>query len=171
MNRHVVLVGLPGAGKSTVGSLLAGRMGRRFVDLDDRIVERVGASVPDIFRVQGEEAFRVLERDTMAEALAGPPVVVAPGGGWAAQHLALESVRGRAVVVYLQLPPDVAAIRVAGGEGRPLLTGHDPAARVRELYERRRPWYERADVTVDAAEGTPDQVAARVAAALVNVMR
>lgn len=160
--RHVVLIGLPGSGKSTVGPLVGGALGAAFVDLDGAIEQRTGRPISELFARYGEASFRVLERSEMERVLAGEPSVVAAGGGWAAQTGNLESAEGRALLVYLAVPAEVAAARVAGAPvERPLLAG-DIGKRMAALLAARAGCYERCAARVDAAAGTPEAVAAEV---------
>ena len=85
MKRHIVLIGLPGSGKTTIGRLVAERLGTGFVDSDVIIVRKMQMPIARIFATQGELKFREMEKETMEQALAGPPSVLAPGGGWAVQ--------------------------------------------------------------------------------------
>lgn len=166
MRRHVILVGLPGSGKSTVGPLLATELGLPFVDLDRDIEQAAGRAVPEIFALEGESVFRELEREAMDLRLGGPPSVLAPGGGWAAQPGNLEVAGPRAVVVYLACSPGTAASRLAGDRSRPLLLGGDPAAALERLLLAREPYYRRATFEVDAEAGPPALVAAGIATAV-----
>ena len=169
LKRHLVLVGLPGAGKTTVGRLVAGALKAPFVDLDDVIEAASGKGIAQLFEERGEAAFRDLEREAMARALAAPPSVIAAGGGWAAQPGNLEAAGGRAVTVYLRAAPEVAARRVTGSQprgpasdARPLLAGQDVERRMRELLEARRSSYERCQATVPADGEQPAAVAGAV---------
>ena len=101
MKRHLILVGLPGAGKSTVGQLVACNLRVPLQDIDTTIEEKLGVSIADIFATRGETEFRRLEQSETTSALAGEPAVIVPGGGWAAQPGNLESLAGRAATVYL----------------------------------------------------------------------
>ena len=163
MKRHVVLVGLPGSGKSTVGRLAARELGAPFVDLDEWIEQDQGQSVRSLFVGLGETAFRQLERAAMRRALAGELAVIAPGGGWAAQPGALEESRPGAFIIYLVVPAQVAERRCGPAGSRPLLAGDTVRERLAVLYEERAPFYERADVVVSNAADTPDLVARLIA--------
>lgn len=151
MKRHVVLVGLPGSGKTTVGRALADALGRSFVDLDQRIVSSQGLSVAGLWEANGEAAFRRLEQAAMREALEGPDSVIAPGGGWAAIPGELSQARELAFIIYLRVREETAAQR-AGGQGgmsgRPLL-GDEPLQRLGELLEQRERFYRQADVVIE----------------------
>lgn len=162
MNRHVILIGLPGAGKTTVGRSVAGLLGIPFVDVDAVIVRREGRPVPVIFGEQGEAAFRDMERREVRRLLTEQPAVLAPGGGWAAQPGAVADARPLALVVYLRTSPGTAASRVGPGN-RPTLMGGDPSELMRDLLRDREAAYGEADVTVDTDGKTPETVAAEVA--------
>jgi shikimate kinase len=169
MRRHVVLVGLPGSGKSTVGRLAAGLLGAAFRDADEEIVARAGTSVERIFAERGEAAFRALERETMDALLAAEPAVLAPGGGWAAQPGSLDAARGRALLIYLATDPATCAARAtAGGAVRPLLAGPDVETRMRNLLAEREGSYRRAECRVATDGLARERVAAMVAAAARN---
>lgn len=158
--RRVVLVGFMGAGKSTIGPLLAKRLGFRFVDLDKRIEARAGRRVSAIFSEDGEEAFRQLERDE-AERLGGETrLVVAAGGGAFTRPETRALLQQGAVSVWLRCDLDTALSRVPRDGSRPLAGNRDI---MRALLAEREPLYRMADVAVDAV-GTPEDVANRVAA-------
>ena len=163
MPRHVVLIGLPGAGKSTAGRLAATLLGAPIVDLDAAIVRRTQMPITRIFAEFGEARFRELEHEAVGEALAGPPALLVPGGGWAAQPGSLELVRGRALVLYLEVRPSVAAARLAPDHDRPLLLSEDPVGRMGELLRNREAFYKRADRTIPNEKYLPEQTGAEVA--------
>ena len=158
----VVLVGFMGAGKTTVGHIMAERLGQPFVDSDVLIEQRLGRAIRDIFTTEGEAYFRQLEHVTVTDLVRGPEAVIAVGGG------AVEDPRSRAVlrrtqVVYLRVSYDEAMARVRSDEFRPML--HRPG--LDEMYRRRRLVYEDLSVvTVDTDGRRPDAVAGEVVAAL-----
>ena len=164
MPRHVVLVGLSGSGKSTVGAIVASRLGAPFVDLDVRIEQRAGRSIARIFAEDGEAAFRALEVTAGADALAGPPSIVAAGGGFFDSPGTRQRTLEGALVVYLETAPEVAASRLGLETGRPLLDGSEPSPRLREMLERRGAAYHEAHQRVTTDGLTGDQVADRVVA-------
>ncbi len=161
----MILVGLPGAGKTTVGRLVAEQLGVSFADVDALIEEGVGLPIPRIFSDRGEESFREYERDIVAELVASDrPRVIAPGGGWAAQPQSLDSVAGRALTVYLETTPATAAVRTRNGVLRPLL-GTDARGyegRITELHRTRERYYSGCDVSVSTDGRTPVEVAQEV---------
>jgi len=160
-----VLVGLPGAGKSTVGRLASERLGCLFMDLDEMVVQASGQSVAEIFGTRGESVFRELEREAMAELLEREPMVIATGGGWAAQPGNVAAAEPRGVLVYLAVSPETAAERIAGNAERPLLALGEPREMLEQMLVAREPFYRLAGLEVDAEAGTPELVAEGVVAA------
>jgi shikimate kinase len=160
----IVLVGFMGAGKTTIGRLLADRLGLPFADSDLVIEQRTGRPVRDIFATDGEPAFRALEHEVIADLLAGPEAVLALGGG-AAEHPATQIALKRADVVYLQVGYAQAMQRVAGDEYRPLLArpGLD------DLYRRRLDVYGSVATLTIATDGRrPEAIAGDVIEHLVR---
>ena len=150
MNRHLVLIGLPGAGKSTVGPLLAERLNLPFLDFDAEIERRTGRSVPAIIRTDGESAFRELERTLTAELAMSAPAVLAPGGGWVTRPDTVALLRPGGRLVHLKVTPEAAIRRLGSARlARPLLDGEDPLARITALETARRTAYATADWVVD----------------------
>jgi shikimate kinase len=162
MKRHIVLIGLPGSGKTTVGRIVAEKLSAGFVDVDSILNRKEGKPIAMIFAEKGEPAFREMERKEMEAALANQPSVIAPGGGWAAQPGALEAARAAGYVIYLKTRPETAASRAAPSGTRPVLMGEDPEAQMRNLIKEREPFYARADAKVETDKKTPDQIAAEV---------
>lgn len=162
MKRHIVLIGLPGSGKTTVGRLVAERLQAGFVDIDAILARREGKPITMIFAEKGEAAFREMERKEMEAALANQAAVIAPGGGWAAQPGAIEQAKSQAVVIYLHTRPETAAQRAAPEGTRPLLSGEDPAERMRQLQREREPFYRNAHAQLDADRKSAPQVASEV---------
>jgi len=136
----MLLIGPMGAGKSTVGRLLAARLAFPFVDLDEAIVVRAGKTIPAIFAEEGEIAFRRLESQLLAEQV-GSQAVVATGGGAVLTEGNRLLLKAHPPVIWLDAPPEVLALRIAGDLNRPLLNGVDPLQKARELDAIRRPLY------------------------------
>jgi shikimate kinase len=161
--RHIMLVGMMGAGKSTVGAECARRLDRPFVDIDELVEATSGRTVADIFSTDGEAGFRVLERAALADACAAPdPLVIAAGGGAVLDAENRRRARATAVVVWLRADPDELARRVAEPVPgrRPLLAGGDPRTEIERLLILRGDAYtESADVVVDTDGQTPGEVA------------
>jgi shikimate kinase len=164
--RHVILVGLPGAGKSTVGPLVAATLGRPFLDFDQELERRVGLAVPAQFARDGEPAFRAREAALSAELAAADPMVLAPGGGWMANSAAAAPLRPVGRIIYLRTAPAAALARLgAGVRERPLLAAaDDPLAALTALLARRGAVYEAADHALDTDGRTPAEVADSVVA-------
>jgi shikimate kinase len=161
---RVVLVGPPAAGKTTVGRLLADRLGVGFTDTDDLVVARAGKPVGEIFVDDGEDAFRALEQDAVADALAGDGVL-ALGGGAVLSEATRARLAGHPVVLLAADVP-TSASRVGLNRDRPLLLGN-PRQQLRFLLDQRLPLYREVAVAeVDTDERTPDEVADAVLAAL-----
>jgi shikimate kinase len=158
-----VLVGPPGAGKTTIGELLAARLGVTLRDTDADVEAALGMTVADIFIEKGEDAFRAAEREAVAAALAGHPGVLALGGGAVIDPITRAALAGH-TVVYLQVDLSDAARRVGLARDRPLLI-EAPRARLAALLRERRPLYEQvATVVVDTSGRTPDDATTDVLA-------
>jgi len=163
---HIVLIGLSGGGKSTVGRLLAVALDLPFYDTDALLAARAGMSVPALVRAD-EAGFRAMEEDVLADALAAPVGVVATGGGTvlSLRNRALLSSHPACRVVWLRAPVDVLAARLRSGKGedRPLLAGDDPAPRLAALAAQRDGLYRAcADLIVDTDDLSPRQVARHI---------
>ena len=157
----VVLVGLPGAGKSKVGRLLAERLCVDHIDTDALVVEREGRSIADIFATDGEAAFRVMETEAVAEALTHE-AVVSLGGGAAATPAVRNLLSGR-TVVYIDAPHDELVRRTASKNHRPLLA-QDPSGTLARLRTEREPHYRAvATIVVESGPGPVDDVVTAIA--------
>ncbi|MDX2192855.1 MAG: shikimate kinase [Gemmatimonadales bacterium] len=166
--RPVVLVGLPGAGKSTVGRLAAEALRTEYRDIDRMVEQKMSMPIARIFAAHGEPKFRQLEREFASQALAGPPAVIAPGAGWIAQPGALEEARAAgAFLVYLRCLEETATKRAAlsAVDARPMLSGVmvNPFTRMKELFREREPFYLKADATVSTELQSADRAADEVA--------
>lgn len=157
---HLILVGLPGSGKSTVGGLLGRRLGRTFLDFDAEISRREGMTVAEIFAQRGEPAFRQLEHGLTEEVALCGGMVLAPGGGWVGQADAVALLRPSSRMVYLRISAR-GALRRMGRKvaGRPLLQRPDPLGELERLLALRRAVYEAADLVVGVEHLDSQQVA------------
>lgn len=163
--RHVVLIGLPGVGKTTVGRAVAKQLGRPFVDVDAELERIFGKPVSRIFSEDGEAAFRSREAELCGRlANSTPASVITPGGGWAVNEAARAHLLGAARIIYLRVAPDEAVRRMGRGIARrPLLASGDAVSAMRSLHERRRQAYEEiAELTVETGGVSRGDVVARV---------
>lgn len=160
---RIVLVGFMGAGKTSVGMALAELLAWSFVDLDAVIEARAGRTIAEIFAHRGEPEFRELERAAAGDALAEERLVLAAGGGAFAEKETRALLRGSAATVYLECDLETLLARVAPDGSRPLAGNRET---MRRLLLAREPAYREADVTLNAARGTPAELAIEVARAL-----
>ena len=151
-DRTIALVGLMGAGKTSVGRRLAEALDLPFRDSDDEVERAAGMAVPEIFELYGETPFREAERRVIARLLNGPPHVLGTGGGAFVDPTTRALLREKALVVWLRADVDVLAKRVARKGNRPLLVGKDPVAVLTALAEARYPIYAEADLVVESGE-------------------
>jgi len=154
-----------GAGKSTVGRLLAERLGLRFIDADVEVERRAGRSIPSFFEAGDEPAFRSLERAVVEDlASRDEPLVIATGGGWGADPGRVRDLPAGVVSVWLRVSPEVAVERASGEGGsqsrnsRPLLDVDDPMARATDLLAEREAGYSAADITIETDRRQPGQI-------------
>jgi shikimate kinase len=162
LDRSLALVGLMGSGKSSIGRRLARRLRRPFVDSDAEIEQAAGLTVAEIFERYGEAHFRDGERRVIARLVAGPPRVIATGGGAfidpATRALMLE----RCLVVWLRAEVGTLAERVSRNDARPLLRGRDPREALAELADQRNPIYALAHLTVQSDGAPHDQMVEKI---------
>ena len=164
---HLILVGLPGAGKSTVGSVLARELGRGFLDFDAEIARREGMTIAEIFATKGEPVFRQLEHSLTEELKDHGGMVLAPGGGWVARPDTVAIIRPPSRMVYLRIRPRTAINRMGRSvAGRPLLSRPNPVGELERLLRERRIAYESADYVVDVERVAISEVVRRIVAAV-----
>ncbi len=165
-----MLIGFMCSGKSTVGRLLADRLGWELIDFDETIERREDQRIADIFREHGEAHFRRLEAQLTGEVEARTGVVLVPGGGWVTQHGLVESLRPSSLFVWLRVRPDTVYDRRSRLElmDRPLLDVDDPRAAIQDLLTAREPLYRQADVTIDTDGKRAEEVAERICELLRN---
>lgn len=150
---NIYLIGMMGAGKTTVGRQLAKRLGRQFVDVDHEIVARTGVAVTTIFEIEGEAGFRKREAQVIADLAQTPGQVVATGGGAVLDPENRRVMRESGLVVYLEAAPKLLFERTRHDRNRPLLRVADPLAKLTELHTLRDPLYHEAAHVVVAASG------------------
>lgn len=152
LEQPLIIIGLMGAGKTSIGKMLAEHLGYDFVDSDDKIVERAGRSIPEIFGPNNihEQEFRDLERQVIADLMADvKPHVIGTGGGAFMNDHTRKLIKDKGLSVFLKASLDVLCDRVGAGEGRPLLMQGDPRQILSDLIEKRYPVYGEADLTVE----------------------
>lgn len=165
---NLALYGFMAVGKTTVGVILAERLGYAFIDLDTIIVQRTGREIKDIFQEDGEEAFRKIEKRVTGDIASGDQQVIACGGGTVLFEENLRNLRKSSTLIHLTADPRTILKRVEGeGDVRPLLNVEDRLRKLNQLLQARQPGYQRAaDHTIDTTGKTPRQVADEVMEAL-----
>jgi shikimate kinase len=169
--RSVVLVGMMGAGKSSIGRRVAVRLGIPFVDADAEIEKAAGMSIPDIFAVRGEREFRAGEARVIARLLQGGPQVLATGGGAFMNPDTRAAIAAQGISVWLKAEFDILMKRIRRRHDRPLLQTEDPGATLRQLMEERYPVYARAELTVQSREVPHDKIVDEIVSALAGRIR
>lgn len=165
MTDNIVLVGFMGAGKSSVGRILARRLGRCLIETDDMITAKEGRSIPEIFAAEGETYFRAAEEEAVGLLGLKRGEVIATGGGLPCRDSRPETLRALGTVIWLSGDLDTLIERALRGGDRPMLAGRG-REEVRALYRGREPFYRQADLTVDTTDLSPDQVAGHIISAL-----
>jgi shikimate kinase len=162
---HLILVGLPGAGKSTVGRAVAERLARTFLDFDHEIERREGKTIAEIFGEKGEGHFRELERALTEELRLMGNMVLAPGGGWVCNPAVVGLLRPPGRLIYLRVRPETALKRLGADRStRPLLMRPDPLGEIRRLLDARKKAYESAEHVIEAELLDVEEVIKRVSA-------
>ena len=165
-SRPIVLVGIMGAGKTTVGKRFAKHIGWRFVDSDEEIEKAAGCSISDIFSLYSEDIFRDLEKRVLERLLSEEPTVIATGGGAWMQPQIRQMIKQHANSVWLKAELDVLVARVSRRNTRPLLEKGDKRAIMEKLMAERYPYYAEADITIDSGEGPHEKVVTAITDAL-----
>lgn len=165
--RPLVLVGMMGAGKTTVGRRLANRLGRRFIDSDEEVEKAAGMAIEDIFKLHGEADFRAGEVRVIARLLKEENIVLGTGGGAFINPDTRALMKSAAVSVWIKADFDLLFARVSRRSNRPLLKTANPRETLRGLIDARYPIYAEADVTVVSRDIPQDQVAGEVIDALI----
>ncbi|MDC3079698.1 shikimate kinase [Rhodospirillaceae bacterium] len=158
----IVLVGIMGAGKSTVGKILADRLGIQFIDADQEIERAAGCTIPDFFEKYGEVEFRKGEERVISRILAGEPCVLATGGGAFMSQATRLLIKKMAVSVWLRVSFEVLTKRLEKRSDRPLLQTADPQQTLKALIKKRYPIYNYADLIVDAEDDGVDITVSKV---------
>jgi len=161
--RNIALIGFMGTGKSSVGRLLAEQLRFEFVDTDDLVEARAGKTITEIFRQEGEAAFRELEKQTVAALASRSRLIIATGGGLGASQANLDSLKAHSLVVCLWTSPEKIWQRVRHQTHRPLLAGPNPLGKIRTLLTEREPFYRQADVIMNTESRSIKAAAQQVA--------
>jgi len=169
--RSIVLVGLMGAGKSTIGRRLAQKLDLVFVDADAEIEQAAGKSVQDIFRDHGEESFREGERRVIARLLESGPQVLATGGGAFMNEETRNNISSRGIAVWLRADIELLMKRVRRRDNRPLLKADNPEEVMQALIDQRYPVYGRADIIVESRDVPHSSIVSDVIRALAAYQR
>lgn len=155
MNGNIFLVGLMGAGKTTVGKMLAKHLGKTFYDSDHEIEKRTGVKIPLIFEIEGEAGFRARESTAIDELTQYDQIVLATGGGAVLNQKNREALSQRGTVIYLRASVEDLWQRTRHDKNRPLLQTQDPQEKLRELFAQRDPLYQEvADIIIDTSKQT-----------------
>lgn len=162
----IVMVGLMGAGKTSIGRRLAARLGMPFLDADDEIEEAAGSSIQDIFERLGETSFRDGERRVIARLLEGPAIVLATGGGAFMDAETRERIAAKGISVWLRADIDTLVRRTSRRDDRPLLKNGDAREILTQLMKERHPTYQLADIIVDSLDGPAEDTLQQVLSAL-----
>jgi len=162
MKKNIALVGFMGAGKTVVGKQLSKRLGLRFVDSDDVIVEREKRSINNVFSQSGEPYFRKVEKEVIKEISAKDGLVIACGGGVVLDKINMDNLRKNGVIVYLHATPKVILERTKGYTHRPLLNVKDPKKEIEKTLEVRMHFYNQSDFTIDTSEMEVEDIVADI---------
>ena len=167
-SRSIVLVGMPGCGKSAIGRRLAPRLDLPFVDVDEEIERAAGKTIKEIFVDHGEPCFRDGERRVIARLLGAGPQVLATGGGALLAEETRANIRRHGISIWVRADVPILVRRIAKRSTRPLFEGRDPEGVVEELMQARNPLYETADITVESRDIPHDIIVGEIIEALAD---
>lgn len=170
-DKNVVLIGFMGTGKSSVGRILARKLGRDSIDIDVLIEQREGRTISQIFETEGEAHFRQLEKVAIAEIAEKKGIVITTGGGAVLEPANLEVLRKNGIVVSLSADPETIYERVKHSRHRPLLRSEDRLAQIRKLLEAREPLYRQSDLFFKTDGCSSDKMAGMILNALERLSR
>lgn len=159
MEKHIYIVGFMGSGKSTIGPILASRMGRPFYDLDDLIEAEQEKTISEIFESHGEEYFRQVESETLLQSQPPEPCVMALGGGTFVSEVNRDHISAHGISVWLKIPLGLAKGRCGTSENRPLAKDTD---QWETLFHQREKVYQLADIRVEVQDKSPQQICAEI---------
>ena len=150
MSKNIVLVGFMGSGKSLTSNKLAGALNRKIVSTDKLIEQRERRTITNIFRDSGEAYFRQIEKETVKQVSEQTGIIIDCGGGVVLDPENVENLKKNGRVFYLSAPPERIYSNIKSQKHRPLLNVEDPQAKIGELLQARKPYYEKADIVIDA---------------------
>lgn len=158
MYKNIVLVGFMGAGKTTIASLLAEKLKRKYVSTDDMIIHKERTSISVIFKQKGEPYFRELEREIVSKLSRQGGLVIDCGGGIVLQEENIIDLKKNGIIIFLKASADAVHERTKKTTHRPLLRVANPRQKIEELLVKREPYYKQADLTIDTSAKTADEV-------------
>ena len=160
--KNIVLTGFMGTGKTEVGRELSRILGWRLIDVDDEIVKAQNMSINEIFGKFGEPSFREMETEMIRKVSQNKNVIISTGGGAVLRQQNMDILRENGVIICLGATPETVLERTSTNSERPLLRVEDPLCKIRELMEFRKPFYEKADITVSTERKTPLNIAEEI---------
>jgi shikimate kinase len=156
--KNIVLTGLMGSGKTTLGKYISEKIGMEFVDTDEIIIQKAGKSISEIFEEQGEPYFRDLESEAVLEASLKHGCVISTGGGAVLREVNIDNLKKTGVLFYLEASPEELYNRIKDDSSRPLLRGDDPVEILRRVLLARRPYYETADFKITTENRSLEEI-------------
>ncbi|MCK4993677.1 MAG: shikimate kinase [Candidatus Omnitrophica bacterium] len=157
--KNIALVGFMGTGKTTIAVLLASKLHASYVDLDEKIEEKEGMRIVDIFSHKGEAYFRKAEKDIVAEITLQEGKIIACGGGVVLDEDNIKNLKKNGVIICLEATPEVILKRTENYKHRPLLNVDDPKSKIEDMLEKRKSYYAKADYSIDTSKLSAQQVA------------